>query len=77
MMQVDGKQVVMEEIYQDSYDLSQLPSDGTHDDNYTPPAVIPTNVAPSTPDGIPIVTQLGAPSIIPVMPLGADATRSS
>jgi hypothetical protein len=39
--QVDGRQVVTEEVYQDTYDLSQLASDGEDDDDYTPPAVIP------------------------------------
>jgi hypothetical protein len=45
-MQVDGRQVVMEEIYQESFDLSQIPSDSEDDDDCKPPAVIP-NVMPS------------------------------
>ena len=48
-MQVDGRQVVTEETYQDTYDLSQLPSDNEDDDDYTPPAVLP-KVTPSRAD---------------------------
>jgi hypothetical protein len=76
-MQVDGRQVVMEEKYQDTFDLSQLPSDSEDDDDYTPPAVIP-NVTQSRSDAIPSVTQLETPAaILTVTPSNADVTRSS
>jgi hypothetical protein len=41
-MEVDGRQVMAEETYQDTYELSQLSSDS---DDYTSPVVVP-NVTP-------------------------------